>query len=84
MDLAEAITIHKSQGSEFEDVHIILPERAKNMMTRRIVYTAITRAKQRVFIYDIADCFRDAVGDRRETKRVTLFNTRLKQELSKI
>jgi exodeoxyribonuclease V alpha subunit len=57
-----------------------LPERAKHMMTRRIVYTAITRAKKRVFIYDMSDCFRDAVQDKRETKRLTLFQVRLLDE----
>ena len=46
MELAYAITIHKSQGSEFQKVHIVLPKAAGNMMTKRLLFTAVTRAKE--------------------------------------
>lgn len=48
---AYAMTIHKSQGSEFEEVLIILPDNRENLLlTRELLYTAITRAKEKVTI----------------------------------
>jgi exodeoxyribonuclease V alpha subunit len=46
-----AMTVHKSQGSEFERVALVLPERPSPVLTRELVYTAITRAKQRVQLF---------------------------------
>ena len=43
-------TVHKSQGSEFDSVLILLPEGADKLLTREILYTAITRARNRVEI----------------------------------
>ncbi|MDO9213025.1 MAG: exodeoxyribonuclease V subunit alpha [Methylococcales bacterium] len=43
-----AMTIHKSQGSEFEEVLIILPELINPVLTKELLYTAITRAKKTV------------------------------------
>lgn len=43
-----AMTIHKSQGSEFDDVLIILPESPNPVLNKELLYTAISRAKQRV------------------------------------
>jgi len=42
-----AMTVHKSQGSEFDHVALVLPEHPSPVLTRELVYTAITRAKQR-------------------------------------
>lgn len=75
---AEAITIHKSQGNEFEEVHIVLPEEALHMMTRRIIYTAVTRARRKVIIYSVNGAYEHAVenaGERR--KRTTKLRERL-------
>ncbi|MEC7947120.1 MAG: exodeoxyribonuclease V subunit alpha [Myxococcota bacterium] len=41
-----AMTVHKSQGSEFEEVALVLPSRPSPVMTRELVYTAVTRARQ--------------------------------------
>jgi exodeoxyribonuclease V alpha subunit len=46
-----ALTVHKSQGSEFEDVHLILPDTDVPVLTRELVYTAVTRAKRSVTIW---------------------------------
>jgi exodeoxyribonuclease V alpha subunit len=43
-----AMTIHKSQGSEFEEVLIVLPENINPVLTKELLYTAITRAKKTV------------------------------------
>jgi hypothetical protein len=50
LDLAYALTIHKAQGSEFEVVFLVLP-RSPLMLTRELLYTALTRQKQRVVIF---------------------------------
>ena len=41
-----AMTVHKSQGSEFEHVALVLPTEASNVLTRELLYTGITRARQ--------------------------------------
>jgi exodeoxyribonuclease V alpha subunit len=43
---AFTISIHKSQGSEFENVYIILPDEGNRILTKELIYTAITRAKE--------------------------------------
>jgi len=43
-----AMTIHKSQGSEFEEVLIVLPDNINSVLTKELLYTAITRAKKTV------------------------------------
>ncbi len=50
-DTVFAMTIHKSQGSEFDHVVVILPEKqADKLLTRELLYTAITRAKTKVLL----------------------------------
>lgn len=45
-----AMTIHKSQGSEFEDVLVILPTQDSRVLSRELIYTGVTRAKKNVTI----------------------------------
>jgi len=46
-----AMTIHKSQGSEFDHVVVLLPEKqARKLLTRELLYTAVTRAKRKVVV----------------------------------
>lgn len=56
-----AMTIHKSQGSEFNHVMVVLPEnnQSSEMLTREILYTAITRAKESVCISASASTIKD-------------------------
>lgn len=56
-----AMTVHKSQGSEFDHVALLLPETVSHVSTRELVYTAITRAKQKVDIYASPAVFTAAV-----------------------
>lgn len=77
MDVAYAITIHKSQGSECDDIHIVLPDDNKNMLTRRLLYTAITRAKKKVYVYEINNAVDVAIHNVNERKRITLLGKRL-------
>ncbi|MGB5422018.1 MAG: exodeoxyribonuclease V subunit alpha [Desulfobacterales bacterium] len=46
-----AMTVHKSQGSEFDQVHLILPDTDVPVLTRELIYTAVTRARSRVTIW---------------------------------
>jgi len=50
LELAYGITIHKSQGSEFDVVIIVAPQAAPMLLTRNLLYTAITRAKKLLII----------------------------------
>jgi exodeoxyribonuclease V alpha subunit len=47
---AYALTVHKSQGSEFDEVLLVLPFSESPVLTRELVYTGITRARNRVTI----------------------------------
>ena len=60
LELAYAMTVHKSQGSEFDRVVIVLPEQDSEFVTREILYTALTRAKQAVTIVGSEDAIRKA------------------------
>ena len=46
-----AMTVHKSQGSEFDSVALLLPPDDHPLLTRELVYTAITRARRRLYLY---------------------------------
>ena len=48
---AYALTVHKAQGSEFDDVAVVLPERDTRVLARELIYTAVTRARQRVSLW---------------------------------
>ncbi len=48
---AFALTIHKSQGSEYRDVIVLLPEGAERLLSREILYTGVTRAREQVTLY---------------------------------
>ncbi|MDX1586907.1 MAG: exodeoxyribonuclease V subunit alpha [Balneolaceae bacterium] len=49
-ELAYALTVHKSQGSEFEEIFLIHPHKESPILTRELIYTAITRAQKKVTI----------------------------------
>jgi exodeoxyribonuclease V alpha subunit len=59
-----AMTIHKSQGSEFEKVLLLLPDQDSPLLTRELIYTGITRAKQAVEVRGKEAIFRNAVQQR--------------------
>ena len=59
-----ALTVHKSQGSEFDRVLLILPDRDSPVLTRELIYTGITRARERVEVWGEEGVFRRAVSRR--------------------
>ncbi len=67
-DTAWAMTVHKSQGSEFEHAALILPARSVPLVTRELVYTAITRAKRRLSLYADEQVLSQAIVTRTERR----------------
>jgi len=61
-----AMTVHKSQGSEFDKLLLLLPDRDAPVLTRELLYTGITRAKEAVEIWATEAVFRTAVSRRIE------------------
>jgi len=57
-----AMTVHKSQGSEFDRVLLLLPDRESPVLTRELIYTGITRARESVEIWGSESVFRTAVS----------------------
>ena len=49
LELAYALTVHKAQGSDFKKVFVILPQRSR-LLTRELIYTALTRSKDRLIL----------------------------------
>ncbi len=63
-EIAWAITIHKSQGSEYDHVVLVLPQDASPLLTRELLYTGVTRARRKVEIIGTAETIRKAVAQR--------------------
>lgn len=61
-----AMSVHKSQGSEFDEVAVILPEQPSRVLTRELLYTAVTRAKKKVVIHGNVEVVRRCIGLRVE------------------
>ena len=65
-ETALAMTVHKSQGSEFSEVLLVLPELPSPLLSRSLFYTGITRAKHKVEIWALAPRISEAVTTRAE------------------
>jgi len=63
------LTVHKSQGSEFDRVNLLLPKRETPILTRELLYTAITRARNNFHLFGNVDQF--TKGANRQTFRYT-------------
>jgi exodeoxyribonuclease V alpha subunit len=63
-ETAFAMTVHKSQGSEFEKVLLILPENDSPILTRELLYTGVTRAREGVELWTSEPALRAAIGRR--------------------
>jgi exodeoxyribonuclease V alpha subunit len=64
IETVHAMTIHKSQGSQFAHVVIALPEATSQILTRELLYTAVTRARRGVTVIGTADAVTTAVNRR--------------------
>jgi exodeoxyribonuclease V alpha subunit len=63
-ETAYAVTVHKAQGSEFEQVLLLLPEEESRVLSRELLYTGITRAKSRLILCADHDTLARAVQSR--------------------
>ncbi|MCR5849009.1 MAG: ATP-dependent RecD-like DNA helicase [Lachnospiraceae bacterium] len=79
LELAYAITIHKSQGSEYPAVVIPILDTPRQLLTRNLLYTAITRGTKCVMLMGSSEKIRDMVKNDGEKKRYTAFTDRLKE-----
>lgn len=66
VETAFALTVHKSQGSEFDHVLVVLPDRMSPVLTRELIYTAITRARKSVEVWAPEAVLREAMESRVE------------------
>ncbi len=77
LELAYAVTIHKSQGSEYPAVVIPLLAGPRMLMNRNLLYTAVTRAKQCVVLVGDEDVFFQMIDNTSEQKRYTTLAKRI-------
>ena len=74
LELSYAITIHKSQGSEFECVIIPALDAPKKLLYRNLLYTAVTRAKKLLIIVGSTETVFTMINNNRKTLRYTALN----------
>ena len=79
LELAYAITIHKSQGSEYPAVVIPVHSGPRMLMTRNLIYTAVTRARSCVSLVGIPEMFQSMVDNEMEQKRYTGLKDRIQE-----
>ena len=60
-DTVYAMTIHKSQGSQFDTAAVLLPAASSRILTRELLYTAVTRARRELILIGTEDAVRQAV-----------------------
>jgi exodeoxyribonuclease V alpha subunit len=63
-ETAFAMSVHKAQGSEFDEVLLLLGDRPSPILTRELVYTAVTRARRRVRIFGSPEILATAIASR--------------------
>ncbi len=79
LELAYAITIHKSQGSEYPAVVIPLLSGPRMLMSRNLLYTAITRARKCVTLVGSEQVFQQMIDNEMEQKRYSTLKEQIKQ-----
>ena len=83
LELAYAITVHSSQGCEFKSVITPVTELHRRMLTKNLLYTAITRAKSRMLLIGSEDEFMASVMNVRESVQADLLSQRIIQKQNK-
>ena len=62
VDTVYAMTVHKSQGSQFDTAAVVLPEPRSQILTRELLYTAVTRAREELVLVGSEEAIRAAVA----------------------
>lgn len=78
LELSYAVTIHKSQGSEYKAVIIPVHSGPPMLMTRNLIYTAVTRAKELVVLIGIPETLKKMIENDRDTGRYSALAERIK------
>jgi exodeoxyribonuclease V alpha subunit len=69
------LTVHKSQGSEYHHIHLLLPQADSPVLTSELIYTAVTRARNRFSLHGDMNLFRTGLS--RQTNRFTNLGVQL-------
>lgn len=77
LELAYAITIHKSQGSDFDIVFFILPKYRTSLLSTELVYTGLTRAKKKLYLFLEEDLSMLIQLRRKESRKLSKINNSL-------
>ena len=77
LELAYAITLHKSQGSEFDAVIMTMFEGFDKLAYRNLLYTGVTRAKKLLIIVGQVSQFRRMIGNASRAERYTMLKEML-------
>jgi exodeoxyribonuclease V alpha subunit len=77
LDLAYAVTVHKSQGSEYPAVILPLLQGPAGLFNRNLLYTAVTRAKNCVVILGSREAIRSMIANTRQSRRYTGLRERI-------
>ena len=80
LELAYAMTVHKSQGSEYQAVVLAAWSCAPNLRTRRVLYTAITRARKLLVVVGREDILQTMTENQRQSRRYSGLKLRLQEK----
>ena len=70
-ELAFVLTVHKSQGTEYNVIVLVLDAKYPSMLYKSLFLTAITRAKEKVFVIGQHDCVEKSIHTNKNAERVT-------------
>ena len=79
LELAYAVTIHKSQGSEYPAVIIPLLSGPRMLMNKNLLYTAVTRARKCVTVVGSEETFRDMIRNEKQQRRYSSLDQRIQE-----
>ena len=80
LELAYAVTIHKSQGSEYPAVIIPLLSGPRMLMNRNLLYTAVTRARKCVTVVGSEETFREMIKNEKQQRRYSSLDLRIREK----
>ena len=79
LELAYAVTIHKSQGSEYPAVVIPLLSGPRMLLNRNLLYTAVTRARKCVTVVGSEETFREMIRNEKQQQRYSSLDQRIRE-----
>lgn len=79
LELAYAVTIHKSQGSEYPAVIIPILSGPRMLMNRNLLYTAVTRARKCITVVGSEETFREMINNEKQQRRYSSLDRRIQE-----